>query len=161
MAALLETPRLILRPWAESDLDDYRELIAERGDGIPSLATVREKIAAQHAQAENAGIALLPIRRREDGTFIGYCGLTIGRATLEEPEIAYELLRRQWGNGYATEAAEAVIAAARATGRTRLWATIRTWNARSLRVIEKLGFQRDSITADDRGDLAWMTRALG
>ena len=157
---LLETPRLILRPWADSDIDDYRELIAERGDGIPSLATVREKIAAQHAQASNAGIALLAIHRRGDGNFIGYCGLTIGRATLEEPEIAYELLRREWGQGQATEAAQAVVEAARATGRARLWATIRTWNVRSLRVIEKLGFHRDRSSVDDRGDLVWMTRAL-
>ncbi len=112
-------------------------------------------------RAAEAGIALLAIRRRTDGGFIGYCGLTPGRATLDEPELAYELLRREWGNGYATEAAEAVIAAARATGRTRLWATIRSSNLRSLHVTEKLGFHRDHSSADARGDIVWMTRTLG
>src|SRR6185437_6142954 len=82
----------------------------------------------QHAQAASAGIALLAIRRRDGDSFIGYCGLTVGRATLEEPELAFELLRRAWGQGYATEAGHAIVEGARATGRARLWATIRSWN---------------------------------
>jgi hypothetical protein len=45
----------------------------------------------------DTGIALLVIRR--DGAFAGYCGLTPGRATLGEPELAYELLRRYQGDG--------------------------------------------------------------
>jgi len=49
-------------------------------------------------------LALLAIETKHDGEFIGYCGLIIGKSTLEEPEIAYELLHRAHGNGYATEA---------------------------------------------------------
>ena len=59
------------------------------------------------------GLAVLPIRRRHEGDFIGYCGLIIGRATADEPEIAYELLKRVHGHGYATEAARAVLEAAK------------------------------------------------
>jgi RimJ/RimL family protein N-acetyltransferase len=103
---------------------------------------------------------LLPIRRRDEGDFIGYCGLIVGRSTLEEPEIAYELLRRAHGRGYATEAARAVLDAAIATGRNRLWSTVGTWNTPSLRVLEKLGFERDHVDADDRGEFVWLTRLL-
>jgi RimJ/RimL family protein N-acetyltransferase len=74
--------------------------------------------------------------------FIGYCGLIVGRATQEEPEIAFELFLRVHGLGFATEAGRAVVAAAAATGRSRLWSTVRAWNQLSLRVLEKLGFVR-------------------
>src|SRR5258708_39931268 len=45
-----------------------------------------------------------------------------------------------------------VIAAA-ATGRHRLWSTVRPWNAASVRVLEKIGFRRDHIATDDQGDV--------
>ena len=59
----------------------------------------------------------------DEGDFIGYCGLIIGRSTLEEPEIAYELFRSAHGKGYATDAS-VVLDAAIATGRQRLWSTV-------------------------------------
>lgn len=160
MASHLETERLMLRPWAESDVHDYRALIAERGDGTPTVENIRQRIATQLAATAQTGIALLPIRRCVEGDVIGYCGLIVGRATVDEPEIAYELFRQAHGRGYATEAARAVLEAAIATGRTRRWSTVRTWNAPSFRVLDKLGFQRDHVSADDRGELVWLTRAL-
>lgn len=156
----LETERLILQPLVESDAEELRALYAERGDGMPTLEEIREIIAGGLATTAATGIALLPIRRRVEGDFIGYCGLTVGRATLDEPEIAYELFKRVHGNGYATEAALAVLDAARATGRRRLWSTVRAWNTASLRVLDKIGFERDHVTTDDRGDVVWLTRTL-
>jgi RimJ/RimL family protein N-acetyltransferase len=64
------------------------------------------------------------------------------------------------GNGYATEAACAIVRAAAATGRPRIWSTVRAWNAASLRVLEKLGFGRDHVSIDDRGELVWLRREL-
>ena len=52
------------------------------------------------------------------------------------------------------------IGAEIATGRTRLWSTVRSWNTPSFRVLDKLGFQRDHVSADDQGELVWLTRAL-
>jgi RimJ/RimL family protein N-acetyltransferase len=150
-----------LRPWAETDVDEYRALVAERGKGVPSLATIQERIATQFAATAQTGIPLLPICRRLEGDFIGYCGLIVGRSSLDEPEIAYELFRRAHGRGYATEAARAVLDAAIATGRTRLWSTVGSWNTPSLRVLEKLGFERGHLTTKDDGDeLVWLTRVL-
>lgn len=160
MSCRLETDRLTMRPWAMSDVDDYRALVAERGGGMPAVEDSRGRIASQLAATTRTGIALLVVRRRVEGDFIGYCGLIIGRATVEEPEIAYELCRRAHGFGYATEAARAVLSAATATGRTRLWSTVAAWNAPSLRVLDKLGFHRDRVVSDEKGELVWLTREL-
>lgn len=161
MAMNLETGRLTMRSWAETDADDYCALVAERDDGVLTVEAARERIASLLAASAETGIALLPICRRVEGDFIGYCGLIIGRATLEEPEIAYELFRRVHGHGYATEAARAVLDAAIATGRKRLWSTVGVWNTPSLRVLEKLGFERDHVAPDDgKGEVVWLTRTL-
>ncbi|MFJ5806164.1 GNAT family N-acetyltransferase [Streptomyces sp. NPDC093093] len=160
MSFHLETERLILRPWAESDAAEFTALLTERGKGTPAVEDIRTAIANLLAATATTGIALLPVQRRDEGDFIGYCGLIIGRSTIEEPEIAYELCRRVHGRGYATEAAAAVLDAAVATGRKRLWSTVGTWNAPSLRVLEKLGFERDRVTTEDAGEVAWLTRSL-
>ncbi|CAM5624846.1 GNAT family N-acetyltransferase OS=Streptomyces cyaneofuscatus OX=66883 GN=G3I52_06195 PE=4 SV=1 [Streptomyces cyaneofuscatus] len=160
MAFHLETERLILRPWAESDAAEFSALLAERGDETYTVERGRERIAELLAATEITGIALLPIRRRAEGDFIGYCGLVIGRTTLEEPEIAYELFRHAHRRGYATEAAGAVLEAAAATGRKRLWSTVGTWNTPSLRVLEKLGFEQDRVSMEGTGEVAWLTRSL-
>lgn len=168
MPVALKTERLILRPWQESDVDSYLELVRERddrsrdperGDVLPTEDVIRARIASQQLMRERTGLALLPIFRRVDRDFIGYCGLTVGRASVEEPELAFELLRRSHRHGYATEAAGAVVDAAWRTGRRRLWATVRSWNARSFRVLQKLEFERDHVSVDERGELVWMSRA--
>jgi RimJ/RimL family protein N-acetyltransferase len=160
MSLHLETERLRLQPWAVSDADELRALHSERGNGTPTIEHVRALITRQLAATATTGIAVLPIRRRDEGDFIGYCGLIVGRSTPEEPEIAYELFRRAHGRGYATEAAGAVLEAAIATGRERLWSTVGSWNTPSLRVLEKLGFERDHVSVEDSGEVVWLTRML-
>ncbi|MCI3278753.1 GNAT family N-acetyltransferase [Streptomyces cylindrosporus] len=156
----LETARLILREWDDSDVAEHRALVGERGGGLPSVEENRRIMERQFARQRETGLALLAVHRRDEGDFIGYCGLTVGRASLDEPEIAYELFRRAHGRGYATEAAAAVLDAATATGRERLWSAVRPWNTPSFRVLEKLGFERDHTSADESGELVWLTRSL-
>ncbi|MFE7121307.1 GNAT family N-acetyltransferase [Streptomyces sp. NPDC057654] len=160
MPLRLDTVRMTLRQWTEPDIEAHRALVAERGGGMPSIEDNRLMIENQRAAWARTGITLLPLIRRDAGDFIGYCGLTVGRASADEPEIAYELFRRVHGQGYATEAASAVLDAAIATGRKRLWSSVRPWNARSFRVLEKLGFERDHVSTEDSGELVWLTRAL-
>lgn len=151
----LETERLALQLWQETDAAGYRTLVGERGDAMPTLDEAREEIRGARDSAPARGIHLLTLRLRGTDDFLGYCGLVIGRATIDEPELAYELLRRAHGHGYATEAAAAVVDAARETGRARLWSTVGAWNAPSFRVLEKVGFRRDHTTADEHGDVVW------
>jgi RimJ/RimL family protein N-acetyltransferase len=164
--AELTTRRLVMGPWRDEDVDDYTAMVRERdrrtaaaaqGEPDPDerLATIRQQ---QVAIAET-GIGLLTVRVHD--AFAGYCGLVIGRSSLDEPELAYELLRAYHGNGYATEAASAIVDAAIGTGRSRLWATLRPWNRPSLRVLEKLDFERTAkVTSDEFGDVLWLTRTL-
>jgi RimJ/RimL family protein N-acetyltransferase len=167
MASELVTDRLTLGPWRAADADAYREMVVERDsrfataprDGTPSRADVLASVERQQQALTDTGIALLVVRVHE--VFAGYCGLIVGRSSIDEPEIGYELLRRFHGNGYATEAARAVVTAAADTGRSRLWATLRDWNAASFRVLDKIGFERtDRITTDEHGAIVWCTRAL-
>ncbi len=160
MTHAIETERLTLRLRDERDAAWYRELIAERGDEMPTLEEATERLARFRDLTIELGIGALAICRRAEGDVIGYCALVIGRSSLDEPEIAYELLRRFHGRGYATEAAQALVAAAAATGRRRLWSTVGAWNTPSLRVLEKIGFHRDHTVADDRGDIVYMVRDL-
>jgi RimJ/RimL family protein N-acetyltransferase len=111
-------------------------------------------------RAAATGISVLPVVRTADGLAIGCCGLIVGRSSIDEPEIAYELFREHHGHGYATEAARAVVAAATDTGRSRLWSTVGAWNAPSLRVLEKLGFERDHTTEEANGSVVWLTLSL-
>ncbi|MGI8664623.1 MAG: GNAT family N-acetyltransferase [Jatrophihabitans sp.] len=167
MPSHLASARLSLAPWRDEDLVAYHAMVHERdprtaaapraGGGSPD--ELRAGIARQQTSLADTGIGLLTVRLNDD--FIGYCGLIVGRASLAEPEIGYELLRRTHGNGYATEAGRAIVTAAAGTGRRRLWASVRPWNEASLRVLGKLGFHRTNRTgADDFGELVWCTRTL-
>ena len=156
----LTTERLTLQLWEEADAAGYRELVGERGGDKPRLEEAIAEIRGARESAPGRGIHLLTLRLHRSDEFLGYCGLIVGRASIDEPEIAYELLRSAHGHGYATEAAEAVVNAARSTGRKRLWSTVGSWNNPSFRVLEKAGFRRDHATTNDRGELVWMVRDL-
>jgi RimJ/RimL family protein N-acetyltransferase len=146
---VLETARLLLRPWQVSEAAIQRELWTERDPRVPARRridadgrpTIEDFEEAIRAAAPPSTIGLLAAERKPDGRVIGYCGLVEGGPETEgEPELAYELLHRFWGQGYATEAATAVIDWARASGHPRLWATVWDWNTASRRVLAKLGF---------------------
>ena len=159
MSFHIETERLCLRLRGPEDAAWNLELLGEHEGGTAlAIGDVRRRLAEQKAQAHESGFGFLAIGRRAEGDLIGYCGLLVGRGSVGEPEIAYELLRRAHGHGYATEAARAVMDAAFATGRRRLWATVRPWNAPSFRVLDKIGFRRDHSVTDERGELVYLVR---
>jgi RimJ/RimL family protein N-acetyltransferase len=160
MALAIETERLTLRLRDERDAEWYCELVGERGEGIPTLEEATARLARFRDLTMEIGIGALAIYRRAEGDAIGYCALIVGRGSLDEPELAFELLARFHGHGYATEAAQALVAAAAATGRHRVWSTVRAWNTPSFRVLEKIGFRRDHSVTDDRGDLVYLVRDL-
>lgn len=154
----LETPRLVLTPEVDDDAPWFAELLTSRGAGVVTVDQARDRIHAMHRTTATTGIGALVLRRKDDGEPLGYCAIVVGRSTLEEPELAYELLPQFHGHGYATEASAALLAAAFGTGRTRLWSTVRSWNVASLRVLDKLGFRRDHSTWDADGEIVWLVR---
>ena len=126
-----------------------RELWAERDPRVPAhrridaggRPTVADFEDAIRDAGEPSSIGLLAVELKAEGDVVGYCGLVAGSpATEDEPELAYELLRRCWGHGYATEASLAVLSWARSSGHQRLWASVWDWNVASRRVLSKLDF---------------------
>jgi RimJ/RimL family protein N-acetyltransferase len=169
--APIETERMLLRPWRESDAAFHHRLWTERdprvpahrridANGHPTVDELRERLR-HHEQVPAPG--LLVAELKDSGEAIGYCGLipnTYGQP--DEPELAYELLRDAWGNGYATEAALAVVERATAEGYPRLWATVRDWNTASRRVLSKLGFVETGRVEPDalHGDSLFTAKTL-
>jgi hypothetical protein len=82
MAFHLETERLSMQPFAVSDAEELSALWSERDTGTPGVERAREVIAERLARTAETGLAALPIRRRDEGDFIGYCGLVVGRSTV-------------------------------------------------------------------------------
>jgi RimJ/RimL family protein N-acetyltransferase len=113
MSFEIETARLSLRLMAPVDGPLLLELEGEHEGGTAkTLAEVQTLIAEQNLKSRSNGLGFLTIERRIERDTIGYCGLLVGRATFSEPEIAYEILPRVHRQGYATEAARAVLDAA-------------------------------------------------
>ena len=103
--------RLTLR---ELTLDDAGALFEVLGDPVamehyPAPKT-RTEVAGWIEWARDSyechGFGLWAVERTADGAFIGDCGPMLqpveGRLV---PEIGYHVVRREWGRGYATEAA--------------------------------------------------------
>jgi ribosomal-protein-alanine N-acetyltransferase len=167
---VLETGRLLLRPWRVAEAVVQRELWTERdprvpphrrigADGRPTVADLEEWIRTD----QPSSIGLLAVQRKAAGDVIGYCGLVdSGRGPEGEPELAFELLRRVRGQGYATEASWVVLDRARSSGYERLWATVWDWNTASRRVLATLGFTETERKEVDplHGTTLFTTRRL-
>ncbi|MEV7622308.1 GNAT family N-acetyltransferase [Actinoplanes sp. NPDC089786] len=167
---VLETERLVLRRWRVDEAVVQRELWAERdprvpphrridADGHPTVAEIEEWIRGDRTSS----LGLPAVERKAGRDVIGYCGLIDGgHGTGEEPELAFEFLRRVWGQGYATEASSAVLEWARSAGYERLWATVRDWNVASRRVLAKIGFAETGRVEVDPvfGDMLFTMRRL-
>jgi [ribosomal protein S5]-alanine N-acetyltransferase len=144
---MLETDRLLLRPWLVAEAVIQREMWLERDLRVPSHRRIDEDGRPTISDFEQAirtnqtsSVGLLAVQRKAAGDLIGYCGLIDSGRGPEEPELAFEFLRRFWGQGYATEASWAVLDWARSSGYKRLWASVWDWNTASRRVLAKVGF---------------------
>jgi len=167
---VLDTPRLLLRPWRVAEAAVRRELWTERdprvpphrridADGHPTVEELEESIRSY----QPSSLGLLAVELKHGGDVIGYCGPIDGGPGLQdEPELAFELLRRVWGKGYATEASFAVLEWARSSGYERLWAGVWDWNIASRRVLAKVGFTETGRTEVDAayGTTLFTTRRL-
>lgn len=143
-----ETARLRLRHATPGDaaflLQQMNEpgWLANIGDrSVHSLADaeayIRDKILPPY---EALGYGMYLAASRTTGEPVGLCGL-VKRDSLPDPDLGFALLQRHWGCGYAVEAGAAVLAYAwDELGLERLLAITTPGNARSGRVLTKLGF---------------------
>ncbi|MGE5624182.1 MAG: GNAT family N-acetyltransferase [Bacillota bacterium] len=146
---VLETERLILRRLELNDAAFVLELATEPawlrfiGDrGIRDLETARGYLERGPLDLyRRLGFGLYRVEIKAEGTPVGICGL-IKRDTLKEVDIGFAFLSRYHGRGYALEAAAATLEhGRRAFGLRRIAAITDPANARSIRLLEKLGFR--------------------
>jgi RimJ/RimL family protein N-acetyltransferase len=160
----LETPRLILRPWAKADRAPFAALNADpvSMQHFPaplSRAESDEMVDAMIAFRAETGFCFSPVARKEDGAFIGMVGLHRVRFTapsleaegrnpraatrgpsIGDVEIGWRILRDHEGQGYVTEAARAWLAHGFGTlGLERIVAFTVPANMRSRAVMARLG----------------------
>jgi RimJ/RimL family protein N-acetyltransferase len=146
---VLETERLALRELTAGDAEFVLELlndpafiryIADRG--VRTLEQAREYILdGPVASYARNGFGLWLAVLKAGGTPAGICGL-LRREGLQDVDVGYAFLPRYRGQGYAFEAAAAVLDYGRqALGLRRIVAIVSPDNARSIRLLEKLGLQ--------------------
>jgi len=147
MHLVLETERLILRPWAESDIPELVPLIGAREVAATTLRIphpYREEHAREFLRTvgkENE--QRLSIRLRSDGRLCGGVGL-FPTAAHQHAELGYWLGVPFWGHGYATEAAHAVVRYGfEQIQFHRIFASHFEGNVASARVLEKLGMRHE------------------
>jgi RimJ/RimL family protein N-acetyltransferase len=145
------TPRLLLRPGFPEDAPALAAAIADEAI-VRNLAVVPWPYSLRDAEAFLASPRdpVLPSflifeRTEAEPRLVGSCGL--GRRPSGAVEMGYWISRPHWGQGFATEACEALIDIARTLALPSLEGSHFVDNPASGRVLEKLGFEPIGIVA--------------
>lgn len=147
----LTTRRLVLRPVTAQDhagllahwtTPDVRRFLFD--GSILSAADITGAIEDSARSFAAAGYGLWLIRERDGTDLVGTAGLR----PLEDlgPEVIYSLAPSAWSQGYATEAARAVVVHALGPlGLPEVLAEVDETNAASVKIIERLGMTRFEV----------------
>jgi RimJ/RimL family protein N-acetyltransferase len=147
---MITTPRLVLRPWRDSDLAPFAALnadlrvmeffpkVLDRAESDAAAARIRD-----HFDRHGFGLWVVDVQGVAD--CIGFVGIGVPRIeTLFTPcvEIGWRLAFEHWGRGYATEGARAALEFGFATLRlNEIVSDTVPANLRSRRVMERLGMR--------------------
>src|SRR3954468_21064818 len=153
----LHTHRLRLRPFTDADADALYALhsnavVLRYWDSPPWTDRARADLfLARCRQIADEGTgARVAIERLTDGVFLGWCGVTQWNPDYRSASLGYCLGEAAWGQGFATEAAGALVQWAFDTfDLNRLQAEADTRNVASGRVLEKLGFVHEGTLRED------------
>ena len=152
---MLETQRLILRPWKSEDAEALYEYAKDPAIGPPagwpphtSVENSREIIRDVFSAPETYAVCL------KGGKPIGSIGLKLKGHTdmtdrADECELGYWIGKPFWGQGLIPEAAEEMLRHAfEELGMRAVWCGYYEGNTKSRRVQEKLGFVHCYTTED-------------
>ena len=144
---MIETERLILRPWQEQDAEDLYTYASNPEVGPPagwpphtSVENSREIIKNVLSKPETYAVCL------KDGTPIGSIGLHLNGSTDmtdrdDECELGYWIGKPYWGQGLIPEASRALLRYAfEELGMRAVWCGYYDGNEKSRKVQTKLGF---------------------
>lgn len=143
----IETDRLALRRWRPTDVDALIEIESDplvgRWLGNPTPSEIERKIERDELSWDSHGFGRFAVEDRSTGMLVGKAGIMCEPRWLRTPdkdEIGWTVAATRWGQGIATEAAQAALHDARE--RVGL-GTVVSWtqpgNHASRRVMEKLG----------------------
>jgi len=177
---VLETERLVLRQFVDSDVDNLVELDADpavmqfiNGGRPTPRAVIQERLLPMYLAQYAAGdhYSRWAAAEASTGAFLGFFHFRPGPdRPVDEPELGYRLRRSAWGLGYASEGTRALIAKGFSDwGAQRVIAQTMVVNLASRRVMEKAGMRPvrnfrmdwpDPIEGSELGDIEYaITRA--
>jgi RimJ/RimL family protein N-acetyltransferase len=146
----LETERLILREWEDTDLEGFARMNSDPivMQYLPRTfdeATSKRHMAEFQKHFKKHGFGLYVMEERESGEFVGFTGLNTVEIDVKfapAVELAWRLDYEFWGKGYGSEAARAVMAHAfDKLGLDELVAFTVYDNDRTIHLMKKLGFE--------------------
>jgi RimJ/RimL family protein N-acetyltransferase len=152
----LQTERLVLRQWNDDDLWAFADMNADPEVMEHFLAPMTaeqsaEMMGRQQSLLDAGRPALFAAEIWSTSTFIGFIGLNTPTFTAPFTpcvEIGWRLARSAWGQGYATEGAQAVLKYGFVSlGLPEIVSFTATGNERSRAVMERIGMTHDP--ADD------------
>jgi RimJ/RimL family protein N-acetyltransferase len=153
MTLILETERLILRTWKESDLDAMCEInqdpmVMEYFPAIQDRMTTQKFLEKVKAHYEEHGYSLYACERKDSAECIGFIGLFIPDFQSHftpANEIGWRLSSKHWGQGFATEGAKAVLDYAfKDLKLDEIVSFTSLENEKSIRVMKKIGLKHNS-----------------
>jgi RimJ/RimL family protein N-acetyltransferase len=158
---MLETERLLLRPWTSDDLPVLRSFSTDpvlmHHFGRAALVDDSvERLARMQRFDRELGVSFRAVVRKADGAVIGNCGLkplTIPWPHPDDIEIGWLLRQDCWGRGYAVEAAAPMLAIGLARW-PRVVAITACSNMPSQRVMQRLGMTHLPALDFDHPDVA-------
>jgi ribosomal-protein-alanine N-acetyltransferase len=149
---ILETERLSLRPLEASDAELLFPILSDPEVmahwDVPETDdpdAVRMIVEAQVATVEDGRSIFWTIWTLDEAEFLGVCDLSDIDRWHKRAEVGFLLGRDAWGQGFALEAMQAVVAFAAAGGFKRLSARTHLGNRRSDSLLMKLGFQEEGL----------------
>ncbi|MEV0275761.1 GNAT family N-acetyltransferase [Streptomyces sp. NPDC050610] len=153
----IRTPRLLLRRWHEDDLGPMAEINADPqvmewiGDGsVRDREETAEAVERWEEEWDDEGFGLFAVELLASGELAGFVGLSVPSFLPEvehEVEIGWRLARQFWGQGYASEGAQATLEfALQDRGLDRVISIHRTGNTASENVMRKLGMELERET---------------
>jgi RimJ/RimL family protein N-acetyltransferase len=150
---VLETERLILRPFNSSDAEDVQRLAGDREIADTTLniphpyedGMAEEWIATHRPRFEEGRLCNFAVTLKATGELVGAIGLVIA-PRWDHAELGYWIGRPYWGSGFCTEAGRAVIEYGfTRLGLHRIHASYFARNPASGRVMENLGMTREGL----------------
>jgi RimJ/RimL family protein N-acetyltransferase len=151
---LIMTDRLVVRPWRLEEADRFFEIYRRsevvRWIGAEPMQDRREAIEMiEHSLmplSADPRFGTWAIIDRLDGVAVGSVLLKPLPDGEGEVEIGWHLHPHSWGNGFASEAAGAVLQHGFNTGLEEVWAVTHLDNGRSVALCRRIGMQLLGIT---------------